>query len=239
MLTLILSMAFIGQDDYVKGYQPKADDKVVLVPASGASLYVTSSFDNVPALDKAIKANDSAGLDQMIAKGEITSVPSETPVVYIKNHLYKLPANYYSEVRILEGSLKDKVVFCHTAEVKMVDPAKLAARKKAEKPEKVEKPAGVATKAAPEKKAKRAAPLDEDKVADDVRAAIKKARAETSRLPSLEQKKNKEKLMKAAIETVCKKHEATLDEVNTIATKAKIFVNFDGQTFNIAGKRVK
>lgn len=238
MLTLILSMAFIGQDDYVKGYQPKADDKVVLVPASGTSLYVASSFDNVPALDKAIKANDTASLDQMVAKGEITSVPSETPVVYIKNHLYKLPANYYSEVRILEGSMKDKVVFCHTDEVKMVDPAKLAARKKAEKPEKVEKP-GVATKAAPEKKAKRTTPLDEDKVADDVRAAIKKARAETAKLPSLVQKKQKEKMMKTAIETVCKKHDATLDEVNTIATKAKIFVNFDGQTFNIAGKRVK
>jgi hypothetical protein len=45
--------------------------------------------------------------------------------------------------------------------------------------------------------------------------------------------------MKLAIETVCKKHQASLDEINAIATKAKIFVNFDGQTFNLAGKRVK
>jgi hypothetical protein len=230
MLTLILSLVLVGQDNYVKGYVPKADDKVVLVPSSGTSLYVASSLDNVPALDKAIKANDTTGLEQMVAKGEVASVPTDTPVVYIKNHLYKLPSDYRSEVRILEGSLKDKVVFCHATEVRMVDPAKQATTKKADS----------TAKAKPEKEKKpKREPLNEDEVLDDVRAAIKKAKAETARLPSLEQKKQKEKLMKAAIETVCKKHKATVDEINTIATKAKIFVNFDGQTFNIAGRRVK
>jgi hypothetical protein len=112
----------------------------------------------------------------------------------------------------------------------MVDPAKQATTKKADS----------TAKAKPEKEKKpKREPLNEDEVLDDVRAAIKKAKAETARLPSLEQKKQKEKLMKAAIETVCKKHKATVDEINTIATKAKIFVNFDGQTFNIAGRRVK
>jgi hypothetical protein len=228
MLTLILSVALVGQDNYVKGYQPKAGDKLVLVPSSGPSLYVASSFEKIPDLDKATKAQDTAGLDQMVAKGEIVSVGPDTPVVYIKTHTYKLPHDDVSEVRIADGSSKDKVVFCHIAAVKMLDPARQGAGKKAE----------VAAKPAPEKKAKRA-PLNEDQVAEDVRAAIKKARAETAKLPSLEQKKQKEKLMKLAIETVCKKHQASLDEINTIATKAKIFVNFDGQTFNLAGKRVK
>jgi hypothetical protein len=232
MLSLILSMALIGQDNYVKGYQPKADDKAVLVPSSGSSLYVATSFEKLPALDKAIKANDTAGLEGMVSKGEIASVPTDTPVVYIKNHLYKLPSDYRSEVRIQDGSLKDKVVFCHTAEVRMLDPAKLAP------PAKKAEPVATKAKAEAEKKPKRE-PLNTDLVEEDVRAAIKKAKAETTRLPSLEQKKQKEKLMKAAIETVCKKHKATLDEINTIATNAKIFVNFDGQTFNIAGKRVK
>lgn len=232
MLALVLSLVLVGQDNYVKGYQPKAGDKLALVPSSGTSLYVASSFDNIPALDKAIKAKDTAHLDQMTGKGEIASFPADTPIVLIKSHVYKLPHDDVAEFRILEGSMKDKVFFCHVADVRMPDPAKQAGAKVAPtKPE-------VAAKAQPEKKAKRE-PLNEDQVLEDVRAAIKKAKAETARLPGLEQKKQKEKLMKAAIETVCKKHKATLDEVNTIATNAKVFINFDGQTFNIAGKRVK
>jgi hypothetical protein len=228
MLTLILSLAFIGQDDYVKGYLPKAGDKVVLAPTSGTTLYVASNVAKVPDLDKAIKANDSKVLEQMAAKGEISMVSTETPVVYVNHHPSRIIGADLSEVRVLEGPLKDKVVFCHTSAVKMVDPAKLEARKKAE----------VAAKGKPDGKPKRE-PLNADQVADDVRAAIKRAKAETARLPSLEQKKQKEKMMKAAIETVCKKHKASLSEINAIATNAKIFVNFDGATYDITGKRIK
>jgi hypothetical protein len=232
MLTLILSVAFIGQqDDYVKGYQPKAGDKVVLTVTSGTSLYAASNVAKIPDLDKAIKVNDAKGLEQMVAKGEIVSVPADTPVLYVKGHKSSLSGEPLSEVKILEGPLKDKVVFCHTTAVKMVDPAKLEARKKAEVAAK-----GKTDK--PDAKPKRE-PLNADVVAEDVRAAIKKAKAETAKLPSLEQKKQKEKMMKAAIETVCKKHKASLSEINAIATNAKIFVNFDGATYDITGKRIR
>jgi hypothetical protein len=232
MLTLILSVAFIGQqDDYVKGYQPKAGDKVVLAPTSGTTLYVVSNVAKIPDLDKAVKANDGKVLEQMTAKGDIQSVAAETPVVYVNHHPSRIIGADLSEVRVLEGPLKDKVVFCHTAAVKMVDPAKLEARKKAEVAAK-----GKTDK--PDAKPKRE-PLNADVVAEDVRAAIKKAKAETAKLPSLEQKKQKEKMMKAAIETVCKKHKASLSEINTIATNAKIFVNFDGATYDITGKRIR
>lgn len=229
MLSLILSVAFIGQqDDYVKGYQPKAGDKLVLTVTSGTSLYAASNVAKIPDLDKASKLNDAKGLEQMVAKGEIVSIPAETPVLYVKGHKSSLSGEPLSEVKILDGPLKDKVVFCHTSAVKMVDPAKVEAKKKVE----------VAAKGKPDAKPKRE-PLNADVVAEDVRAAIKKAKAETAKLPSLEQKKQKEKMMKAAIETVCKKHKASLSEINTIATNAKIFVNFDGATYDITGKRLK
>ena len=89
-----------------------------------------------------------------------------------------------------------------------------------------------------DKKPKRE-PLNEDQVAEDIRAALKKAKAETAKLPSMEQRKFKEKMMKEALDKVCKKHQASLAEINTIATHAKIYVNFDGMQYDMTGKRVK
>jgi len=219
MLTLILSMAFLGQDDYVKGYQPRAGDRLLLSETSENPVPVITSLVRAPDLARAIQAKDSKTRDAMTARGDIASVAAGTPVVYVKRHPARTEGgDDLSEVRVVEGPLKDKVVFCQTSAVK----------KKAE----------VAAKGKPDKKPKRE-PLNEDQVADDIRAAIKKAKLDTSRLPSLEQKKFKEKMMKAAIETVCKKNKATLEEINAIATRARIFVNFDGMQYDMTGKRVK
>ena len=97
---------------------------MVLSVASGSNLYVATNLAKIPDLDKAIKAKDSKTLDAMTTKGEIASVTAETPVVYVKHH----PAigDDVSEVRVVDGPLKDKVVFCHTSAVKKVDPAKVA-----------------------------------------------------------------------------------------------------------------
>ena len=228
MLTLILSLALVGQDDYVAGYRPKPGDKLVLAGPSGTKVYVAMTLFRVADVEKAVKAKDDASLERMVARGDAASLPAEAPVVYLKNHPGKAADDDLSEVRIADGPLKDKVVICRTAAVKLIDPAKVEARKKAE----------LAARAKADAKPKRAA-LDEDQVAEDVRAAIKKAKAETARLPLLEQKKQKEKMMKAAIETVCKKHKASLSEINAIATRARIFVNFDGASYDVAGKRVK
>ena len=231
LTTLILSASILGQDasDFVAGYDPEPGDKLVLALPGGGRFYVASDYLTFNSLDKAVDANDSTGLDQMLDKGHAAIVNSGTPVLYIKRYDYrKIKQADISEVRILDGIYKDKVVFAHTVLVRKLDSAKQEARARAE----------AEARAWAEKKAKRG-PLDEKKVVADLQSAIKAAKAQSGKLSPYQAKLQKEQIMKKAIEGVCKKHIADLDEVNAITTNAKVYVNFDGQKFDVAGSKVK
>jgi hypothetical protein len=90
-----------------------------------------------------------------------------------------------------------------------------------------------AKKAAAERKKR--GPLDKKAVAEDVKAALEQAKPDEPR-KSLTEKK---RLVREAVEPICKKYKADWIEVNNIATQAGIVVALHGQKYDVVGNRLR
>lgn len=229
MITLILIAATLGQDsDYVPNYDPQPGERLVLgLDGLGSNIPIGSNYFTINEFWKFIQAKDGVGIKEMVSSGRGATVDAGTPILFVKKHEQYKDVDL-AEVRILEGPYKDKAVFTFLICCQKLDPVKVRAREKAESDARVWAEAKAHRK-----------PLDPKAIVADLNASIRRAKAETAKLNSYKAAQQKEKLMRQAIDSVCKKHLADLDEINAIATAAGVFVNFDGQRYDVAGNKIK
>ncbi len=227
IVILIVAALTIGQaSDYVAGYDPKPGDRLVLGGIRDV-VPVGSNYFSVQDLEKFLVANDQTGLRELTNSGKAALIDANTPILFIRKYEQYKDADL-AEVRVLEGPYRDKVVFTFVVFCRKIDTVKQLARGKAL----------AEAKARADAKARRG-PLDGASVVQDLNVAMKRAKAEASRLTVYQARKQKEIIMRKAIESVCKKHFADLEEINEIATAANVFVNFDGQKYNMMGEKVR
>ena len=222
-------MASLGQSsDYLANYEPEPGDRLVLGSSEFTSLVpIGADYFAIREFGKFIQPKDSVGIQEMIRKNRGDSVEAGAPILFIKKHEEYKDADL-AEVRILEGRFKDKAVFTYLCFCKKIDPAKVLAREKAD----AEARAWAVAKA-------NRKPLDPKTIVADLSAAIKKAKNDVAKLTPYKAAQQKEKVMREAIDVVRRKHIADLNELNTIATAAGVFVNFDGQRYDVAGNKIK
>lgn len=228
MFTLLLVVALGQSSNYIKDYDPEPGDRLVLA-ISDAKVPVPIGADYFAIKDfaKAIEAKDGVGIRKMITSGRGEAVDPDTPILFIKKHEEYKEADL-AEVRILEGPYKDKAVYTFLTACRKLDPVMVAARERAE----------ADARAWAVAKANRK-PLDPKAITADLTAAIKKAKADIGKLSRYDAAQRKEKIMREAIDKVRRKHVAEMDELNAIATGAGVFINFDGQKYDVAGQKVK
>ena len=223
MLTLALLLATIGQN-----FQPgdtlmlAGERNDALVPAA---VYSTDLVDFI----KHINAADKEGVREKVVRGDAFTLEPGTTARFLERVDFG-SKGVMAEVRVLDGKYAGKQAHVMWVHCRTVDPAFLAARKKA-----------VEDAHAWEVAKDNRKPLDSAAIAKDLRDAIKGAKTAASKMGPTAAALRKERLVKEAIEKVRRKHVAEPDELLAIANGATppITIGFDGKLYDVLGGRVK
>jgi hypothetical protein len=124
MATLLLSLAILAAPEAIEPlsnvvfYGLDKEGKLSRIP-------VTAEEDDVPVLEKAIKAGDIASLAAMEAKGRITWIPAGTRAVVLKGQSQQTQASgssAFCEVRMLDGPRKDQTAWVAPTRIRRLPP---------------------------------------------------------------------------------------------------------------------
>jgi hypothetical protein len=216
MFSLVIALATLSQaPGYVEGYKPKAGDKVVLARDEiGRKVPITKSELAASMFSEYIIGESpvESHYEAVVNGDELSEVAAGTPIQILETKsLVKTPI---FKVRILEGPLKGKTTYTYSSFCRKPDPAQAKA-----------------TAAARKKRG----PLDKTIVIQDLKEVIAKTTANEAEA-DLTQKK---KLIRDAVEPICRKHAADYGELNELATHAGVVVVLNGERYDIAGNLIR
>ncbi len=213
MLVLTLAVVLCGQaPEFVKGFTPKVGDRVVLArDEPGRRVPIVKNAGAAMSFWGVIDGESEDNYEAVVNGDELTEIEAGTPAQLMDVTNARAPIFM---VKILGGPRRDQTMFTYAPFCRKLDPATdkkaVAARKKR-------------------------GPLDKKAVAEDVKAALEKAKPDELRTDLTEKKR----LVREAVEPICKKYEADWIEVNNIATQAGIIVGLSGNKYDVAGNRLR
>ncbi len=213
MLVLTLAVVLCGQTpEFVKGYTPKVGDRVVLArDEPGRRVPIVKNAGAAMSFWGVIDGESEDNYEAVVNGDELTEIDAGTPAQLMDVTNTRTPIFM---VRILGGPRRGQTTFTYAPFCRKLDPA-------------------TAKKAAAARK-KRGA-LDKKAVAEDVKAALDQSKPDEARKGLTEKKR----LVREAVEPICKKYRADWIEVNNIATQAGIIVALGGNEYDVAGNRVR
>jgi hypothetical protein len=213
MIGLVLAGALCGQGpEFVKDYKPQVGDRVVLArDEPGRRVPIVKNVGAAISFWTVIHAVSEENYEAIVDGDQLAEIEAGTPVQLMDVTDTVTPIFL---VQILGGPHRGKTTFTYEPYCRKLDP--VAARKAA---------------AARKKRG----PLDKKAVAADVKAALDEAKPNDAR----EGLMGKKRLVREAVEPVCRKYNADFIELNTIATQAGTVVILNGEKYDVAGNRLR
>ena len=213
MVGLVLAGVLCGQaPEFVKGYTPQVGDSVVLArDEPGRRVPIVKNAGAAMSFWTILDGASDDHYEAVVDGDQLAEIEAGTPARLMDVTNTRTPIFM---VQILGGPHKGKTTFTYAPYCRKLDPA-------------------AAKKAAAERKKR--GPLDKKAVAEDLKAALAEAKPNEAR----QDLTGKKRLVREAIEPICKKYKADFIEVNTIATQAGIVVALNGEKYDIAGNRLR
>lgn len=213
MFELVVALAAVAQaPEYVAGYKPKVGDRVVLARDEAARrVPIVKNAGAAISYLQFVEGPSEDHYEMLVNGDELAEIDAGTPAQLVEEVKTRTPI---FGVRILAGPSRGKTTYTYATFCRRPNPA--------------------AVKAVADARKKRA-PLDKGTVAEDVKGALATAKPNESN----EDLRAKKKLVREAVDPICKKYNADYTEVNGIATKAGVFVTLNGQKYDVAGNRVR
>jgi hypothetical protein len=210
---LVLAAVLCGQTpEFVKGYTPQVGDRVVLArDEPGRRVPIVKNAGAAMSYFSFIDGNSEDHYEMLVNGDELAEIEAGTPAQLMDVTNTRTPIFM---VQILGGPRRGQTTFTYAPFCRKLDPA-------------------AAKKAAAERKKR--GPLDKKAVAEDVKAALEQAKPDEPRKGLTEKKR----LVREAVEPICKKYKADWIEVNNIATQAGIVVALHGQKYDVVGNRLR
>ncbi len=215
MFGLVVALAAVSQaPEYVDGYKPKVGDKVVLARDEPARKVPIAKNDGAAlGFQDMVEDSDDFQYEAVLEGDELAEIDAGTPAQIVEGVKYLKDPTIF-KIRILSGPSKGKTTYTY---------AKFC-----------RKPDLTVAKAKADSRKKRG-PLDKKAVATDLNDAIATAK------PNEAQKdlRAKKRLVREAVDPICRKYNADYVEINDLATRAGIFVMLNGKKYDVAGNRMR
>jgi hypothetical protein len=213
MQVLMLAVVLCGQTpEFVKGYKPQVGDRVVLArDEPGRRVPIVKNAGAAMSYFSFIDGGSEDHYEMLVNGDELAEIEAGTPAQLMDVTNTRTPIFM---VQILGGPRRGQTTFTYAPFCRKLDPT-------------------AAKKAAAERKKR--GPLDKKAVAEHVKAALEQAKPDEPRKDLTEKKR----LVREAVEPICKQYKADWIEVNNIANQAGIVVTLNGQKYDVAGNRLR
>jgi hypothetical protein len=213
MLGLVLAGVLCGQSpEFLKGYTPQVGDRVVLArDEPGRRVPIVRNVGAAMSFWSTIDGGTDDHYEAIVDGDQLAEIEAGTPAQLLDATDTRTPI---FTVEILGGPEKGRTTCTYAPYCRQLDPA-------------------AAKKAAAARKKR--GPLDKKAVAEDVKAALAQAKPDEAR----EDLTGKKRLVREAVEAICKKHKADYIEVYNIATRAGVVIVLSHATYDVAGNRLR
>jgi hypothetical protein len=213
MFGLVLAGVLCGQGpEFVKGYTPQVGDTVVLArDEPGRRVPIVKNAGAAMSFFTIIDGGSEDHYEAVVDGDQLAEIEAGTPAQLMDVTNTRTPIFM---VEILGGPHRGLTTFTYAPFCRQLDPA-------------------AAKKAAAERRKR--GPLDKKAVAEDVKVALAQAKLNEAPVDLT----GKKRLVREAVEPICKKYKADFIELNNIATQAGIVVALHGEKYDVAGNRLR
>ncbi len=214
MFGLAVALAALAQvPEYVPGYAPQMGETAVLARDEvGRRVPVVKTAGAAMSFSPYAHEGVDNHYEKLVDGDQLAEIEAGTPVQIIDEGIKFRPPIY--QIQILAGPAKGKTTYTYADFLRVPNPAFARAAAAARK---------------------KRGPLDKAAVTAEIKEALDKAKPDEAVLDL----KGKKKLVRDAIDPICRKYRADFREALSIANQAGVLVKLNAERYDIAGNLLR